>query len=148
MRSDIAVARAGADAQAALRRVFDRLQAQVIHIDEPLRSFDARFHEIDEIRASADELAARADGAQRGIDRRGALVFERIHDHALRAAWRIAATIFGYAPQRQMLPLMRSRISVSVSSGLPRVSHVTALGAPRRNSSSIAVPEQSCPGVQ
>jgi hypothetical protein len=42
----------------------------------------------------------------------------------------IAATMFGYAPQRQMLPLIRSRISAAVSRASRVRSGVTMLGQP------------------
>ena len=54
-------------------------------------------------------------------------------DHDLSIACSIAATMFGYAPQRQMLPLISSRISSAVFA-LPSAMSPTA--------------EQICPGVQ
>ena len=56
--------------------------------------------------------------------------------------------MFEYAPQRQMLPLMRSRSSALESSGRPVRLAVTWLGIPALISPSIATAEQICPGVQ
>ena len=61
----------------------------------------------------------------------------------------IASTIPLWAPQRQRLPLMRSRSSsrLSAMSEAAR-SSVTWLGTPRASSAAMAIAEQSCPGVQ
>ena len=53
---------------------------------------------------------------------------------------RMAGTRFAYAPQRQILPLMRSRISSGESSIAPSV---TALGQPASSSPSMPTAEQS-----
>ena len=65
----------------------------------------------------------------------GTDVLERSHRYSLPrpATSRIAATMFGYAPQRQRLPLMNSRISSS---------------EPARPSCSSATADMICPGVQ
>ena len=63
----------------------------------------------------------------------------------------MAATIPGYAPQRQMLPLMRSLISSSErlkSRTRVRRFSVTWLASPFLASCSSATAEQICPGVQ
>src|SRR5580704_8397135 len=84
----------------------------------------------------------------------GADIGERSHRRAsvfsfVRATSRTAATMLGYAPHRQMLPDIRSRISRSLNSIFEAAtSFVTALGAPRRASSSIATAEQIWPDVQ
>ena len=53
-----------------------------------------------------------------------------------------------YAPQRQMLPLMRSRSSALVTCGVAVRSALTWLGMPALISSSTATAEQIWPGVQ
>src|SRR5207237_7007654 len=65
----------------------------------------------------------------------GTDVLEGSHRYSLPrpATSRIAATMFGYAPQRQRLPLMNSRISSS---------------EPARPSCSSATADMICPGVQ
>ena len=51
--------------------------------------------------------------------------------------------MFGYAPQRHRLPLIRSATSASVSAGSPSV---TRLGQPAAYSASAPTAEQTCPG--
>ncbi|AOI99170.1 hypothetical protein WS66_26785 [Burkholderia sp. LA-2-3-30-S1-D2] len=64
-------------------------------------------------------------------------------------AARTAAAMFGDAPQRHRLPLMRSRILSSDScTGRCRTSPVAALAAPAANASRSAVAQQSWPDVE
>src|SRR4029078_1916563 len=84
---------------------------QPADVDEPVRRLHAEAHEVDEGGAAAEEPRAGPVG-QRGDRAVGvgrALVGERPHP----ATSRMAATMFTYAPQRQRLPLIRSRISSS-----------------------------------
>jgi hypothetical protein len=62
--------------------------------------------------------------------------------------WAIASWMFEYAPQRQMLPLILSRISVREAFIGSTSSSVTWLGTPRPTSSSAPTAEQIWPGVQ
>src|SRR5579884_4269908 len=145
MHGGVGVRHRRAEPEPAVRRLPDLVLGEPAYVDEELGRLDPESHEIDEIRAAAEELGLRLVGDERdrarGIVR--ALVAERPH---ARAASRTAATMFTYAPQRQRLPLMRSRISSSVSSTAP--SGVTALGRPAATSSRRATAEQIWPGVQ
>src|SRR5205085_6939350 len=109
VRGEVAVPHGGADAQAAAVRVVDRAVRKPRNVDEHVRPLDAEAHEVDEVRAAAQELRVRkcVDRRDCSCAVRRALVAKRLHY----ATSSIAATMFGYAPQRQMLPLMRSRIS-------------------------------------
>src|SRR5437763_12282143 len=61
----------------------------------------------------------------------------------------MAGTMFAYAAHRQRLPLIRSRISSSLSVICSAfISVLTALGQPASTSRSIPTAEQICPGVQ
>src|SRR5262249_34324813 len=96
-------------------------------------------------RATPEEPGAGlAGGRHRGLDVGGARVGEGRHGIRSPATARTAATMFGYAPHRQRFPLMRSRISSSVSATAPRArtSAVTALTGPAGASSSRAPAEQ------
>src|SRR5690606_24339603 len=119
-------------------------------VDEMRRALDLELHEIEQVGAAADELRARPCSGHGGGSRVGrALVRERSHRGAPPATCRIAATMLGKAPQRQMLPLIRSRISASVSSmSVVATSGVAWLGTFLFASSSIATAEQIWPDVQ
>src|SRR5689334_3874221 len=113
------------------------------HVDDECGLDDTELHVVDEVSAARQEhrigtLGDRGDGVG---DAGRAVVAERNHW----AASRIAATMFGYAAHRQRLPLMRSRISASDSSGVCSRSSVTWLGAPDLTSSSMPTAEQICP---
>src|SRR6266567_4132560 len=102
---------------------------------------------VNEVRPSSEEDARRNLSQHR--DRTGcvarAFIAERIH----RATSAIAGMMFAYAAHRQRLPLMRSRISssLSVTWSAFRLA-LTALGQPSPASRSIPTAEQICPGVQ
>src|ERR1700683_1252184 len=130
----------------------------MIDVDQHRWLFDAVLHQVDQIGAACQKFRARIfrDGLERGFRLLGPLISEWIHP---RPSWfaplprqtlSTAAMIPGYAPQRQMFPLMRSRISAGVNSAAPgaQISAVTQLDSPARASSSIAMAEQICPGVQ
>src|SRR5437879_1539228 len=101
----------------------------------------------DEVRPSSEEdthrnLSQQCDGAGRVA---GTFIAGRIH----RATSAIAGMMFAYAAHRQRLPLMRSRISSSLSVTWSALrSGLTTLGQPASASRSIPTAEQSCPGVQ
>ena len=60
----IGVADQRADAQAAVRRRLDPVEAEVIDVDQMLRRLDLQLHQIEQIGAAGDEFGAL--GAQRG----------------------------------------------------------------------------------
>ena len=123
----------GADAQAAAGERLDRVVGEARDVDQPLGRLDAELHQVDEVRAAAEVGRAAGARARGGVRVGRALVGEGLHG----ATSAIAATMFGYAPQRQRLPLMRSRISAA-SSVTPSASA----------SASMPTAEQSWPGVQ
>src|ERR1700690_4307202 len=129
MIGEVAVADQRANEDASVGRVFDFCEVEAGDVDESARLLDVVLHEIDEVGAAAEKLcAARGDGVESLIRCGYALIGEWIHagspflfatleEIVKPAAARTAATMFGYAPHRQMLPLMRSRISSSVRAG-------------------------------
>ncbi len=120
MLREIGVARRRADAEAAVRRRLDRGERQTAHVDESRRPLDVELHEVEKRRAAGDEadVGALLRGLRTcaGSDGRGGVggadVVEVVHEACPRTRW-IAATMFGYAPQRQMLPLIASFTSAS-----------------------------------
>src|SRR5437016_4998974 len=86
------------------------------------RPLDVQLHQIDEIRAAGHESGGgRGTGADRRVDVRGADVVEIDHwvrpppfEACARRTSCTAATMPGYAPHRQMLPLIASRTSSSL----------------------------------
>src|SRR5437870_3435388 len=114
------------------------------------RLLDLELHQVQKIGAATDELRA---GSRHGRSRcprvSDPLVRERLHRDTPTATSRMAATILGYAAHRQMLPLMRSRISASDRAICPdATSGVTWLGQPAFASASMPIAEQIWPGVQ
>src|ERR1700732_3223587 len=103
------------------------------------RLLDLELHQVQKIGAATYELRA---GSRHGRSRcprvSDPLVRERLHRDTSPATSRMAATILGYAAHRQMLPLMRSRISAS-DRGICRdaTSGVTWLGHPALASASL-----------
>ena len=91
VRGEVGVADGGADAQLAVLRLLDRVEREPGHVDEPLRLGDAELHQVDEVRAAAEERRAVGTGrdGRSGVAR--ALVGERLH--AMVSA--IAATMLG-----------------------------------------------------
>ncbi len=101
----------------AVFMLLDVPQRQTIDVDKVRRTLHSHLHQIQKIRPASDKahvgtLAVTPDCL---INRRRASVRERSHPLLPRYACRMAATIPSYAPQRQMFPLIRSRISSSVS---------------------------------
>ena len=132
VRGEVGVADGGADPH-AVGGLLDRVVGEAGDVDEARRLGHAQLHQVDEVGAAAEEGGAVRGGLDRGGRVAGPLVRERLH--ATVSA--IAATMFGYAPQRQRLPLMRSRISGASSV------------APSRSASAIIpTAEHSWPGVQ
>ena len=87
-------------------------------LDESLGPQDTVLEHQVELGCPSGEVLRAWVGADKGDRTRdvvGADVCQRgrRHSSSSAATSRIAATIFGYAPQRQMLPLMNSRISSS-----------------------------------
>ncbi|HEY2741614.1 MAG TPA: hypothetical protein VGI69_05480 [Gaiellaceae bacterium] len=89
---EIAVADACADAQSAVLGLLDPVVAQLLHVDEQGRRLDAEAHEVDEVRAAAEEHRLRLD---RQRDRRGRIVGALVAERSHRLVSRIAATRFG-----------------------------------------------------
>ncbi len=83
-----------ADAQAALRGLFDTGERQQADVDEMRRRLDLQLHEIDEVGAAGDELGrglgCRCAGRR---DAAGPFVAERLHVRPPSATSRIAATM-------------------------------------------------------
>src|SRR5689334_3475490 len=137
MFRDVAVTGHGADAHAARMLVYG-VHGHAVDVHQLRRRVHAHAHEVDKIGAPAQKPGA---GLGRAGDRIGhggsPRVVERLHAPSRCAAAFTASTMPTYAPQRQMLPLMRSRISSSVRSTFARFA-----------SSSSATAEQIWPGVQ
>src|SRR5688572_14515655 len=113
------------------------------------RRLDLELHQVEQVCAAGDELrVACLRGGRRSFGRRArALEGERFHTRLLETSV-IASTMFEYAPQRQILPLMRSRSSAPVKRGAAVRFSLAWLGTPALISSSTATAEQICPGVQ
>ena len=111
--------------QAAIGLLLDAAKLQAIDVDDALGLLDAQLHEIDKRgparkKAHAGPLLGRGGGRCRRNGRRAircALQREGLHGlppaRWLRRTCWMAATMLGYAPHRQMLPLMNSRTSSS-----------------------------------
>src|SRR5262245_55593547 len=114
------------------------------------RLLDFELHQVQKIGAATYEHRARSRHSRTCCSRvSDPLVGERLHRDTSPATARMAATMFGYAAHRQMLPLMRSRISVSDRAICPdATSWVTWLGQPAFASASMPTPEQICQRVQ
>jgi hypothetical protein len=77
---DRAVGDQRANPQAALRRLLDAIKRQPTDVDELRRRLDLQLHEVDEIRASGDELGRRLGGrCAGGRDLARPFVAERRH---------------------------------------------------------------------
>src|SRR5262249_6050944 len=121
------------DTQATGRRALDLLQRQPRDVDHLRRPFDIHLHQIDQISTAGDEFRVwvASDLAHRVPNVVGTRIMEVNHDRPITCS--IAATMLVSAPQRQILPLMSSRISSAVFA-LPSAISPAA--------------EQICPGVQ
>jgi hypothetical protein len=125
----VAHARQCPDVQTAVGQIVDGREREVVDVDEMVGAGDAGADEIDLVRAAREEGAGRVLARQRDriLHTGGAAVAER--PHAPPPSWsrtcRIAARMFGYAAQRQMLPLMNSAMSSSVEA-LPSSISLTA----------------------
>src|SRR5258705_13491971 len=114
------------------------------------RLLDLELHQVEQIGAAADELCAwprRGLSGRFGID--DPLVRKRFHLDPPPATSLMAATMLGYAAHRQMLPLIRSRISTSERAIFrDDTSAVAWLANPAGASASIPAAEPICPGWQ
>jgi hypothetical protein len=110
----IRVAHEGTDAKPSAGCFLDLVERQLGDVDKLGRPLDIHLHKIDQIGAPGDELRTRAirHEAHRFGDAVGTRILEADHSRPI-ACW-IAATMLGYAPQRQMFPLINSRISSAV----------------------------------
>src|SRR2546423_7105839 len=90
-----------------VRQFLDLREWQSIDVDELRWTLDAHFHEVDQVGAATEELRGRVHcdrvGSLLGISR--PRISERVHT-LFDAACLMASTMFGYAPQRQRLPLI------------------------------------------
>src|SRR3954451_16030510 len=131
MLRDIGITCESADANtAAIRQLLDLGKRQPIDIDELRWPLDAHFHQVDQVRSAGEKLRARVRRrrTRRLLRISRACVSEWIHAPAaafLPPTDLIASTMFGYAPQRQRLPLIHSRISSSLRA-CPSPMHATA----------------------
>ena len=126
--------RQGTDANASIRCHVDRCERQTADVDERRRSCDVELDQIDDVGTARQErgVGQCRDCSDRVVRSLRTRIGERAHQVRPAAAL-TAATILVYAPQRQMLPLMYSRISAS-----ERV----------RPSAIKPTAEHICPGVQ
>ena len=98
----------------------DVRQGQARDVDQPARPLDVLLHQVDQVRAAGDELgrAVRGDLAHGGRHVAGPGVGKGVHRPAPLSpaciTCSMAATMFGYAPHRQRLPLISSRMSSAV----------------------------------
>src|SRR5262249_32755844 len=87
---------------------------QLIDVDEPPRPHHVELHEVEKRRASGEEalIVPERSIAKQLLRAVQALISERAHHvlSILALPSRTAATMLGYAAQRQRLPLMNSRI--------------------------------------
>src|SRR5947209_18514832 len=81
------------------------------NIDQPGGTFHVLLHQVDEVGTARNEFGVRigSDPSHRVRNVIGPCLLKA--DHACSIACWIAATMLGYAPHRQILPLMSSRIS-------------------------------------
>src|SRR5271170_5841466 len=116
-------------------------QIEMVNIHKGRWRFDTVLHQIDKVRPSSQKLCSlRGPRANRIVGRCRPLIVEGIHADTPLVTARTAATMLGYAPHRQIFPLIRSRISSS-ESGACRSSSF-------RCSLTNATAEHSWPGVQ
>ena len=110
----IGVAHERPDAKAAACGLLDLVERKPGDVDQLRRPLDVHLHQVDQIGAAGDEFRPRARGhLAHGVgDIRRTRILEVDHDCPI-ACW-IAATMLVYAPQRQMLPLISSRICSGV----------------------------------
>src|SRR5260370_15021560 len=110
----VVVPHAGSDPDTPALPALDAVQGRASHVHEEIRDPHPQLHVIDEVGPGGEERGAGPPGhaGDRARDVRGALVREGSHDDVAR----IAAAMLTYAPHRQRLPLIRSRISSPVSS--------------------------------
>src|SRR5205814_9294524 len=109
-----------------------------------------QLHQVDEVGASSEK---RGTGSGRGphglVHGFSARIVKWLQRPSSAASSPNAATMFTYAPQRQRLPLIRSRISLPSSFTRSAIrSSLTDEGIPARASVSIPTAEQIWPGVQ
>jgi hypothetical protein len=93
-------------------------EIKAVDVYERSRRLHSVLHQVDKIRAACKEFRATHCPEVKRFRRSDCpLVLKRSHADTPLATARTAATMFGYAPHRQMLPLMRSQISSSDISG-------------------------------
>src|SRR5216683_557482 len=121
---EIAIGNQRADPQAAVLRLLDLVERQMRDVDEPRWTRNILLHQVDQVGTPGDEFRARVRcNLAHGVgDVACARISEIVHRFASpdfpvalpdMTSW-MAATMLGYAPQRQILPLISSRISSAV----------------------------------
>ncbi|MCY1290720.1 hypothetical protein D9M70_398790 [compost metagenome] len=114
----VGVADHGADAHPAVAERLDLVEPELVDVHHAGGPHDVELHQVQQRRAAGQEDRVAAVRIQRDrlLDIGGARVFEVAHQTFLRilprASW-MAVTMFLYAPQRQMLPLIASRTAAS-----------------------------------
>ena len=88
-------------------------QRQPAHVDQEVRRRDPELHQVDQVGAAGEEGAPA--GARPDATAPATSSARSYANGFIGAASAIAGTMLAYAPQRQRLPLMRSRISSSSS---------------------------------
>src|SRR5687768_14364870 len=97
--------------------LFDFLQRKVRDVDKFLWRHNAFFHQVDQVRTTSNDLRCGilCKDTNGSLGRRGFYILKVDHDlPPCDFTSEIALTILGYAPQRQIFPLIYSRISASV----------------------------------
>ena len=116
-----------ADAQPTRVGHFNLIEPEPVHIDKVGGRFNFQLHQVQQIGPARDKFCAGYALSAKcrlgwGIH---SFIGKRLHDFISPAASSMAARMLAYAPQRQMLPLIRSRISSAVVSGAETKSTVT-----------------------
>ncbi len=122
----IAVPHHGADVQPVVRDL-DLPERQRVDVDELRRLEHVELHEIEQRGAPRDEggIGRRARRDDGRVDGRDLEIANGPHAPQPLRTLSMAATMFGYAPQRQRLPLICSRMS-SADRACPSASRPTA----------------------
>src|SRR5471032_3332086 len=116
--SQVGVSYQCSDSQTTLRRGFNPVKSKAIDVDQVRRRLDVQLHQVQQIGAAGNDL--RAVDLRRQCRGFGLGLGARIGkgSHALACATSVMASMMlEYAPQRQILPLMRSCNSLAISRG-------------------------------
>ena len=110
----IGIAHECPDAKPAACGLLDLVERKPCEVDQLGRPLDVHLHQVHEICAAGDEFRPRVRGhLAHGVGNiHRTRILKADHDCPI-ACW-MAATMLVYAPQRQMLPLINSRICSGV----------------------------------